>query len=56
MNTFTFSIAFQQESGEFDVVESFAAENCGEANAYAERNYPDQSWYVLDADGANINA
>ena len=51
-----YKIAHTMESGEWDVLESFAAENENEANAYAEQNYAgDDDWYVLDERGKNIN-
>jgi hypothetical protein len=51
-----FKIAFQTEAGGFDVVETFEATDCDAANAYAEKNHAGREWYVLDADGDNINA
>ena len=50
-----YQIAYAMESGAFDVVETFDAENDVEAEQYAEQNYPDTEWYVL-RDGHNINA
>ena len=50
-----YRIAFVRESGNWDVVESFAASGDNTANAYAEREYGDQDWYVLDSQGRNIN-
>ena len=52
----TFKIAFQMESGEWDIVDEFTAASTDEANAYAEENYAGQEWYVLDANGNNTNA
>lgn len=49
-------IAFEMESGDWDMIESFEAKNDEEANAYAEANYGEQEWYVLDSAGDNINA
>jgi hypothetical protein len=37
------------------VVETFEAENDKAANAYADANYFDEEWWVLDAHGRNIN-
>ena len=51
-----YQIAFVLESGEFDTVEWFEAADNDAANAYAGANYADREWYVLDADGDNINA
>lgn len=60
----TFQIAFQTESGAFDVVNEFEtdiqdlAEWCDareEANNWAEVCYPGQDWYVLQ-NGRNVNA
>jgi hypothetical protein len=50
-----YRIAFPMESGEWDVVETFTAESSDDANAYAEANYSDSEWFVLDASGKNIN-
>jgi hypothetical protein len=50
-----YRIAFTMESGEWDVVETFHAANNAAANEYAEENYADRDWYVLDAAGNNIN-
>lgn len=50
-----YSIAYMLESGDWDVVEEFEAEDDAAANEYAEANYPDSEWYVLDSDGNNIN-
>ena len=50
-----YRIAFPMESGEWDVVEAFTAESNDDANEYAEKNYADKEWFVLDACGKNIN-
>ncbi len=50
-----YKIAFMMESGEFDIVETFQADDDDDANAYTEDNYADQEWYVLDSRGNNIN-
>jgi len=59
MTTYTdqpeYHIAFIMESGEWDVVETFHAATNAAANDYAEENYADREWYVLDANGNNIN-
>lgn len=51
----TYRIAFPMECGEFDIVETFSAQNDAEANRYAENEYPGQEWYVLRDNGENIN-
>ena len=51
-----YAIAFMLESGNFEIVERFEAGDDVEANAYAELRYDGREWYVLDADGENINA
>ena len=38
------------------VLDSIRMDNDAAANAYAGQHYADQEWYVLDADGQNINA
>ena len=51
-----YRIAFiEGGTGDWDVVEKFTAPNDAAANAYAEQHYADREWYVLDADGQNIN-
>jgi hypothetical protein len=50
-----YEIAFQMESGEFDVVTTIVARNDAHANRLAEKLYPNQEWYVL-LNGQNINA
>jgi ribosome modulation factor len=50
-----YRIAFPMESGEWDVVEEFSAASDNAANEYAEKNYADKEWFVLDANGKNIN-
>jgi hypothetical protein len=37
------------------IVETFEAENDRAANAYAEANYADEEWWVLDENYQNIN-
>ncbi len=52
-----YKIAFMLGStGGFEVVETFSASGNDAANAYAETNYDGQQWYVLNAEGENINA
>jgi hypothetical protein len=51
-----YQIAFTSVNGDFDVVEQFTAADDAAANAYAEKHYADQDWYVLDSNGLNINA
>ena len=51
-----YRVAFTMESGEWDVVETFHAASNTAANEYAEENYADRDWYVLDAAGKNINS
>jgi hypothetical protein len=40
---------------QWHVLESIRATDGAAANAYAEQHYADREWYVLDADGENIN-
>lgn len=37
------------------ILDEFTARDDEEANAYAEVNYPDVDWYVLDENKDNIN-
>lgn len=37
------------------VLDSIRMDNDAAANAYAEQHYADQEWYVIDANGDNIN-
>ena len=50
-----YRIAFAKADGSWDVVETFRAADNDAANEFAEDNYDDQEWYVLDASGRNIN-
>jgi hypothetical protein len=53
----TYHVAVMLEAtGEFEVLETFNANDDAEANAYAERNHSEKSWYVLDENRRNINA
>lgn len=57
----TYQLAFVLESGEFEVVDEFAADGVADANRIAGEltaaEYPDRvdDWYVL-CNGKNINA
>ena len=52
-----YKIAFMLEStGGFEVIETFSASGNYAANHYAKTNYDGQQWYVLNAEGENINA
>ena len=48
-------LAFQTESGEFDIVQEFISHSNREAEKMAEEWYPGQEWYVLDEQKQNIN-
>lgn len=51
-----YRVAFVLEGdGSFEVVERFMALDDAGASAYAEQHYGDREWYVLDANGRNIN-
>lgn len=52
-----YQIAFEDSTtpNGWHVVETFEADSDNAANAYAEDNYPDDEWWVLDASGRNIN-
>lgn len=51
----SYRVAFTKESGDFDYVETFTADDDDAANAYAEQHYAGQEWYVIDDAGRNIN-
>lgn len=55
MDSREYRIAFARNNGTFWVRERFVALDDDEANAYAERHYDGQEWYVLDSTGRNIN-
>lgn len=40
---------------DFEVLAEFTARNNDAANRYAEENFPDLDWYILNVDGENIN-
>lgn len=50
-----YRVAYAMSSGEWDVVDRFTAHSDRAANAYAARHYDNDEWYVLDANGRNIN-
>lgn len=50
-----YSLAFAKEDGSWDIVQTFMAGGDDEANGWAEKHYAGQEWYVLDANGRNIN-
>ena len=51
-----YQIAFALEAtGEWEIIKTFRAADDAAANAYAEQHYADREWYVLDANGENIN-
>ena len=50
-----YRVAYVKATGEWDVVETFAAVDNADANAYAEQHYADHEWYVLDDQGLNVN-
>lgn len=50
-----YQIAFVKADGAFDVVQTLLASSDAEANDYAEHAYAGREWYVLDANGRNIN-
>ena len=52
-----YRIAFMLEStGDFEIVETFSTSGNHAANHYARKNYDGRDWYVLNAEGENINA
>lgn len=51
----TYFIAYAMTSGGWDIVDSFAATDDADANAYAEEHFNGDEWYVLDSTGRNIN-
>jgi hypothetical protein len=51
-----YHIAFMLEStGDWEIMEEFEADSNAAANNYAEQEYPDKPWYVLNAAKENIN-
>jgi hypothetical protein len=50
-----YRVAFVTASGAWDVVETFTAANDDQANAHAERHYPDAEWFLLNDAGRNVN-
>jgi hypothetical protein len=51
----SYRVAFVTTSGGFEVVEEFDACDDDAANDYAAKHYGDREWFVLNADGKNIN-
>lgn len=56
MNLKNYAIAVVDANGEFEIIERIRASSDVQAEAYARRLHSDIDWYVLDADGNNINA
>ena len=52
----SYAIAVVDSNGEFEIVERIRATSDVQAEAYAARLHAEIDWYVLDADGNNINA
>jgi hypothetical protein len=53
----TYHVAVMLEAtGEFEILETFNADDDADANAYAERNHSGRAWYVLNENRRNINA
>lgn len=50
-----YRVAYAMGNGEWDVVDRFMAVDDSGANAYAETYFDGEEWYVLDANGRNIN-
>jgi len=56
IRTMNYSLAFEGPGNQtWDIVENFTAANNAAANDWAEENYPESDWYVLDENGENIN-
>jgi len=50
-----YRVALAMADGEWEVIDTFEAADDDAANAYAEEHHGDSDWYVLDANGRNIN-
>lgn len=50
-----YRIAFVKADGRWDIVEEYEAIDDEAANDYAAKNFGDREWFVLNADGVNIN-
>ena len=50
-----YGVAYVNEAGGWDIVETFTAASHDEANDYAAGRRGDDDWYVLDSVGRNIN-
>jgi hypothetical protein len=49
-------VTMNEGTGDWNLpVETFAAADDAEANAYAESHYPALEWYILNESGENIN-
>lgn len=55
-NSKRYAIAVVDSNGKFEIVERISATSDVEAEAYAARLHADIDWYVLDANGNNINS
>lgn len=50
-----YRIAFVMADGGWDIVEEFDAVDDEAASEYAAEHYGEDEWFVLNADGQNIN-
>ena len=50
-----YRVALVKTDGSWDVIDTFEAASDAAANAYAEEHHADVDWYVIDAEGRNIN-
>lgn len=50
-----YRVALADSNGDWEVLEYFAADDDEAANAYAEKWYQSQEWYIIDRNGRNIN-
>jgi hypothetical protein len=53
--TKAYQIAVAKEDGSWDILADIRAEHDAAANAIADQHYANEEWYVLDANGDNIN-
>lgn len=56
MKTYFVAVVESESRGGWHILDEFEAANNSQAEVYAQANFPDREWYVLDEQKRNINA
>lgn len=55
MKVYHVAVVESESAGGWCILETFRESNNSSAESYAESNYPDHEWYILDEKMQNIN-